>query len=167
MSLAIPVVMLLALVGVTSSSKKTSAKTVTKKPSLPVATVPNTYGLLACDKSHRVTMDGQSSTPIAGRASNPDYQWCYVLREEGESAGSIATKILGPEQSWRYVELLTANPHKPTSGKLEDAAGPNGLNFTSLELGETIRIPRSWNSHIDQLGTPSGTNQPFAVPYGV
>lgn len=124
-----------------------------------ISSTANKWGLLACDMWHTPTGGSGAATP--GRATHPDYQWCYVV-QDGDSAGLIAEKMLGASLAWRYVELLAANPQKPTTG---DTVSPDGsdseLNFVSLEAGERLNVPRTWNRWIDQSGRPSGNPLPY------
>lgn len=120
----------------------------------PVNKTPNAWGLVGCDPYH--TPSGKTS-PVAvpGYATHPDYQWCYVVRD-GDSAGSITEMFWNSKDGWRYAELLAANPQKLTKGTTisPDGVGEE-LNFASIEPGETLFLPRTWNKHIDQTGVPA------------
>jgi len=94
-----------------------------------------------------------SGTTSVKYASNPEYQWPYIVKP-GDSAALIATKIVGDDR--RYPELILANPQKPTNGK----AFPQ-LNWVSLNPNERILIPRTWNDWIAQDGTSAGSPVKF------
>lgn len=121
---------------------------------LPPKNKPNVFGLIGCDPYH--TPSGRvSPIAVAGFATHPDYQWCYVV-QPGDTAGSITTKFFDEKNGWRYAELLTNNPQKLTKGTTISPSdlGEEELNFASLEAGETLYLPRTWNPYIDQTGTP-------------
>lgn len=140
------------LLGVASSSpkKKTSPKKLLSGNKL---NTPNSHGLVGCDPYH--TPSGNTAPyAVPGFATHPDYQWCYIVRD-GDSAGSITEMFFGPSEGWRYAELLAANPQKATKGTTVSPDGSdNELNFASMTVGETLYLPRTWNSHIDQTGVP-------------
>lgn len=156
MSLAIGKILLIAvpalLMAAGGGSKKKAAPVGGK--TLPPSTKANTYGLLGCDPIH--TPSGKTS-PVAvpGYATHDDYQWCYVV-QPGDNAGTITEKFWNSKDGWRYIELLTANPEKLTVGSVvtPDGSGDQ-LDFASIEAGEVLRLPRTWNRHIDQTGVPA------------
>lgn len=144
---------LLAVVAGGGSTKKTKPIGPGGTPSIGSKT-PNMYGLLGCDPYH--TPSGKvSPVAVPGYASHADYQWCYVVRD-GDSAGSITEMFWNSKDGWRYAELLAANPQKLTKGTTisPDGVGEE-LNFASLEAGERLFLPRTWNQHIDQTGVPA------------
>lgn len=125
----------------------------------------NKWGIKGCDPFHTPTGSNQAPTP--GVQSDPDYQWCFVV-PDGSTPGDVAAMVLGPDQSWRYVELLTANPEKATKGSVvAPDAGDEEMNFVQWKVGETVRLPRTWNPWIDQVGSPRGETAPYMPPgYG-
>lgn len=122
-------------------------------------------GIYSTDPAH--SPSGPSRTPSAGVQSYPDHHWSYTVRSANESAGSIAEMILGADQAWRYVELLVANPQKPVRGsRVVPEGSDDELNFVSLAVGEKLRLPRSWNGWIDEVGNPRGRSEPWPAPKG-
>lgn len=91
--------------------------------------------------------------------SLPTTQWWsgpYNKTGVGSGYGGpfyLAEAITG--NGLRYVELIMANPEKKTVG---DPTNPmlTGYSFVSLAEGERVRIPRTWNQYIDQIGDYSG-----------
>lgn len=160
------------LVGAAASSSPAKAKTKAIGPGpIGMPTPPNLnpgankWGIKGCDPFHTPTGSNQAPTP--GVQSDVDYQWCYVVRD-GDTPGDVAAMVLGPEQAWRYVELLTANPEKATKGSVvAPDAGDDEMNFVQWNVGETVRLPRTWNAWIDQVGSPRGESAPYMPPgYG-
>lgn len=156
MSPMIGVALAALFLGVASSSPK---KKMLSSPNGNKVSAPNKFGLIGCDPFH--TPSGKHSPyAVPGFATHPDYQWCYVV-QEGDSAGSITEMFFGPTDGWRYTELLAANPQKTTKGTTVSPDGSdNELNFASMAVGETLYLPRTWNSHIDQTGIPRSKVMP-------
>lgn len=149
----------LLLLGSSPSKKKISAMTGTPPQ---FSSSGNQYGLVGCDPYH--TPSGKTDPRVvAGYATHPDYQWCYVVRD-GDSAGSITEMFFGADQGWRYTELLAANPKKQIKGKVVTPDGSEDeLNFVSLVVGETLFLPRTWNGYIDQTGVPRAKSTPMGM----
>lgn len=155
MSIALGKIFLIAVpalfIAASGPSKKKSAPVGGK--GAPVSVSPNGYGLVGCDPIH--TPSGKSNPPaVPGYATQADYQWCYRVKA-GDTAGSITEMFWNEKDGWRYIELLTANPHKLTVGYVVTPDG-NGeqLDFADLKEGETLYLPRTWNAYIDQTGVP-------------
>jgi hypothetical protein len=91
-------------------------------------------------------------------ATDPSYQWRWTV-VTGDNPSLIAKKITGDDR--RYVELIAANPSKPTKG---DPSSPysTGYNFASLTTGEKLYVPKAWNVYIasDGSGYTGGTPLP-------
>lgn len=83
------------------------------------------------------------------KATDPDYQWRWTV-QTGDNPSIIAKKITGDDR--RYVELIAANPSKPTKGS---ASSPytTGYNFATLTTGEKLLIPKAWNVYIASDGS--------------
>lgn len=114
------------------------------------------------------SMDG--GPPVAGVASNPNFQWLHSV-QAGQSPAAIAALYFGPTAPpQRWVELIQANPIEYYSGRTlgskGDPANPvtSGYNFASLMPGDTLRVPKTWNRWIDQEGTRRGNPLPFPNP---
>ncbi len=136
-----------------SSTPKRKVGAISNGIGAPASSV-NQFGLVGCDPYH--TPSGKTSPKaIAGYATHPDYQWCYVVKD-GDSAGSITEMFFGPAYGWRYTELIAANhPQKQIMGTTVSPDGSdNELNFNSLNAGEVLKLPRTWNDRIDQTGVP-------------
>lgn len=97
------------------------------------------------------------SVPKKGYRSSPDTQWWYGPLKPGQSPWSVATYVTG--EGKRYPELMPANPEKATVGK----PGQPGYTFASFKIGERIRVPKSWNKYIDQLGNATHTGYVWPV----
>lgn len=157
----------LAIVAAVSAngSKKPDALKATgvlKPTPIAAATAANKWSIVGCDPFH--TPSGSNAPAMPGLQSHADYQWCYVVRD-GDTPGDVAALILGPEQGWRYVELLTANPEKAIRGSvIAPDAGDKELNFQDWAVGEVVRLPRTWNPWIDQVGSPRGEAAPYMPP---
>lgn len=160
----------LFVAGIASSGSK-SAKAPPKGKGYvppPMATQPGTinkWSILGCDAIH--SPSGSTLAPMPGVQSHPDYQWCYVVRD-GDTPGDVAALILGPDQGWRYVELITSNPDMATKGSvIAPDAGDAELNFADADwkIGRVVRLPRTWNPWIDQVGSPRGETAPY-MPAG-
>lgn len=99
----------------------------------------------------------RTGNPQIGVATDPDYQWCHIVRE-GDTARNLAKRVTGDPS--RAAELLAANPNKPT----RMVPPPSGsrcmphLDFYPLCPREVLLFPKGgndvggWNDHIDQLG---------------
>ncbi len=94
-----------------------------------------------------------TSTPAAPVPTLPDVQWWSgpFAPEKGDSLYGLAKTLTGDGR--RYVELIAANPEKPTVG---DPLNPfsTGYSFLDLVEGERIRIPKSWNPFLSDAGLP-------------
>jgi len=124
----------------------------------PSGTVPNAPapGLI------NVTQE-TSAGPMPGKpgvASSPITQWWTGPLIEGDSPWLLAKKVTGDGR--RYVELMIANPEKPTVGE-PTRPFATGYSFVSFKIGERIRVPRSWNIYIDQTGKTKGDGVPLPV----
>ena len=121
-------------------------------------------------KGNRSTRDN-SNCAKAGVASNPSFQWQYIV-QEGDSPTRITKRYLGtdnreavnPSSSARtaYVELIDENPDQGTVG---DRNNPwtSGFNFYRFNAGDVINLPRAWNAYIDEQGNPRGQLSPFPL----
>lgn len=151
---AIPVLIILgAIAALSTKPRKHVTGAITPKPLDVISKTPNTYGLIGCDPYH--TPSGKTDpVMVKGYATHPDYQWCYRV-QEGDSAGSITEMFFNSKDGWRYAELLAANPQKKTIGTtISPSDNADTLDFESLDPGDTLFLPRTWNPYIDQTGTP-------------
>lgn len=123
--------------------------------------------------------NGVSSTTIKGGAprkghrSNPNFQWIHVVKA-GENANEMVAQIFGPSGvTVAKVEALINNNPKEQNGRTlgpirrDWAAGtpgqsPGVLNWTSLRAGDRLRIPKAFNTNIDEQGWDKG--DPSAWP---
>lgn len=91
--------------------------------------------------------------PTGSAPSLPDVQWWSgpFSPSKGDSLYGLAKTLTGDGR--RYVELIEANPEKPTVG---DPLNPfsTGYSFLDLVDGERIRIPKSWNPFLSDAGLP-------------
>lgn len=104
--------------------------------------------------------------PRKGIARDPARQVNWNVRP-GESPTKITALVFGNDRAkapgtdkYRFVELIQTNAAKATVG---NAANPwsSGYNFASLNPGESLMLPLSWNPWIDQTLVPRGTAEPF------
>lgn len=91
-------------------------------------------------------LGGLSTAPKKGYRSPDHWQWWHGPLKPGQSPWSITQYLTGDGR--RYPELMPANPEKATVGK----PGTPGYTFATFKIGERIRIPKTWNKYIDQLG---------------
>lgn len=112
--------------------------------------------------------------PPGSTASSPSTQWSHTV-QPGENPSQITKERTGDDR--RYVELIDANPSKPTVG---DRLNPysTGFNFKSLMAGEVLDLPKSWNIYVNDAGQwspgvplpagkPAPTPSPAPGPTGV
>lgn len=69
---------------------------------------------------------------------------CLWTVEAGETPSEIAYWITGSGGVARVRELLDANPEKPRTG----TPGTPGYNFASFKVGESIKLPKTWNVYL-------------------
>lgn len=102
----------------------------------------------------------RTGTPQVGVATDPDYQWCHIVRE-GDTARSLAKRVTGDAS--RAAELMAANPNKSTA-MIIPPSGSRCLPHLDFDPPlcprEVLLFPKGhdadggWNDHIDQLGYP-------------
>lgn len=87
-----------------------------------------------------------------GAPSPTDIQWWTgPFMPQRDSLFALAQTLTG--NGARYVEIIEANPEKPTIGNPEDPIR-SGFSFLHLSEGERVRIPKSWNTLLSDAGTP-------------
>lgn len=126
-------------------------------------------GTPAVDAKGNRSTRGGGSCARKGVASNPDFQWRYLV-QEGDSPTRITKRYLGtdnrepvnPSSGARtaYVELIDENPDQGTVGQRQNP-WTTGYNFARLNPGDTLNLPRAWNAYIDEQGNPRGQTSPF------
>ena len=104
-------------------------------------------------------------------ASNPYFTWKVVIKS-GDSPSALVSRVFGSDSIPRRTELIDLNPTEFYTGrKLGSIGSPNTnlYNFTSLQPGDVLLVPRSWNPWIDQTGLYRGSKGPlpWANPDGV
>lgn len=97
----------------------------------------------------------QPTIPKPGFMSFPDTQWWTRAWTANDSLDKLAAKVTGSPA--RYIELVAANPEKKTIGSPGNPFA-TGYGFIEVQIGEQLRLPRTWNVYIDQLGFASGGN---------
>lgn len=129
-------------------------------------------GAPAVDPTGRKSTRSGDDCARAGIASNPDFQWLYMVKE-GDNPALITKRYLGtdnrepidPSSSAQtaYVELIDANPDQGVNEGNRNNPWSTGYNFARLMPGDTLKIPRAWNAYIDEQGNPRGKLAPFPV----